>query len=261
MKKWKGWFSRGGAAKPQRPNRRRIDLGSAPPQFPIYAIGDVHGCLDQLMDAENRIAGDMNTTQRTGLVVLLGDLVDRGPNSRQVIEHLVTPSPLGLRRLALCGNHDDLFSRVLETPSLLPHFLKLGGEQTLLSYGIDVHYLMSRRKPRLAAISNLLAESVPQSHRDFLRNLPVSLRVGELLFVHAGIMPGLPIEEQSDNDMMWVREPFISEGPKLQIMVVHGHTPTANPDFGLNRIGIDTGAYQTGRLTVLKIVDGRALII
>ena len=255
------WLSGRNTPQDQIAGRRRIDLGAAPPRYPIYAIGDIHGCLKELKDAEVRIAEDIRSTGKVGLVVLLGDFVDRGPSSRQVLDHLIAPSELGLRRLPLCGNHDELFLNLLDDPKLYPEFLKFGGEQTLLSYGIDIAYLSSQRTIKPAALGDILHEAIPLSHRHFLQSLPIYLKIGPLMFVHAGIMPGVAPEDQTDQDMMWIREPFLSKGPEQPFVVVHGHTPVAEPSFGTRRIGIDTGAYYSGKLTVLKLSGSRATVL
>ncbi len=257
MRNLKDWFSRRRRAEPVRPRRRRIDLGQNPPPYPIYAIGDVHGCLDELRDAEARIAHDMAVNHRPGMVVLLGDYVDRGPASAHVLEHLIRPSEHGLRRIPLCGNHDDIFSKFVDDPERYSEWLGMGGEQTLLSYGLDPYGLGTRGKRQRAKLGDLLLETVPVPHRKFLANLPVSLTVGKLVFVHAGLRPGIPLLQQSDEDMLWIREAFLATGPQLPLLVVHGHTPHPEPDLGPGRIGIDTGAYYSGRLTVLKIDGGR----
>jgi serine/threonine protein phosphatase 1 len=253
MRKLLGWAKRRQADHVLAPSRRRIDLGDETATYPIYAIGDVHGCLQELHDAERRIAEDIRRSGRSGLVVLLGDYVDRGPSSSQVIDHLLTPSELGLRRLALCGNHDDVFSKFIEEPALYQEWLGLGGDQTLMSYGIDVHHLKLHRRPE--GLRDYMAEAIPLQHREFLSNLPISLKVGNVIFVHAGLRPKVALPEQDDEDLMWIREPFLTEGPGRAVLVVHGHTPHPEPSLGPGRIGIDTGAYYTGRLTVLKI-DG-----
>lgn len=253
MRKLIGWMKRSQAVQTIAVSRRRIDLGDEPASYPIYAIGDVHGCLQELKDAEARIAADIRRTGRPGLTVLLGDYVDRGPSSSQVVEHLLTPSELGLRRLALCGNHDDVFSKFIEDPEIYLDWLGLGGDKTLVSYGIDLHHLETKRQMRGGDIKALLADAIPQSHKEFLANLPISLKIGNIVFVHAGLRPGVTLGEQFDEDMMWIREPFLSDGPGQQLLVVHGHTPNPQPSVGRGRIGIDTGAYYTGRLTVLKI--------
>ncbi|MFB9951060.1 metallophosphoesterase family protein [Rhizobium puerariae] len=261
MRKLTDWLSRLRPARTPPPSRRRIDFGSSPPSYPIYVIGDVHGCINELKDAEARIAADIEATGRIGLVLLLGDYVDRGPGSRQVLEHLIRPSELGLKRIPLCGNHDDIFSKFLKEPDLYSEWLGLGGEQTLISYGIDLHHLGARQKSRGARLVELLSEAVPASHAQFLAELPVCLKVGDLFFVHAGIRPGIPLEDQKDEDLLWIREPFLAKGPQLPLLVVHGHTPKPQPDRGPGRIGIDTGAYYTGSLAVLKIDAGRVTIL
>lgn len=256
MQKLIGWFSARKTDQNNRPPRRRIDLGDALPPYPVYAIGDVHGCLGLLKQAEETIARDIDENGKSGLVVLLGDFIDRGPSSSQVIDHLIKPSRLGLKRLPICGNHDDFFLKFLEDPDQHREWLALGGEQTLMSYGIDIHHLGSRHKGRGANLQDLLTEAVPASHREFLETLPVSLRIGQMIFVHAGIRPGISLEQQTDGDLMWIREPFLKLGPKLpRTFVIHGHTPHPEPDLGPSRVGIDTGAFYTGKLSILKI-DG-----
>ncbi|MBP2547969.1 serine/threonine protein phosphatase 1 [Neorhizobium galegae] len=251
---------RGEAARPAD-LRPRIDLGQKSPGYAIYAIGDVHGCLKELLEAEARIAADMAASNLPGLVVLLGDYVDRGPDSSAVLSHLAKPSAAGLRRLALCGNHDDMFLKFIEDPRSVLTWLDFGGRETLMSYGIDIENLQKRDKVDVVALKRLLDETVPAAHIDFLRNMPSALRLGEHLFVHAGVRPGLPLEEQSEEDLLWIREPFISRGPQLPMIVVHGHTPVQEPDIGPGRIGIDTCAYATGRLTVLKLFQGETSLI
>ncbi|RWX75764.1 serine/threonine protein phosphatase [Neorhizobium lilium] len=257
MRKLLTWLSQKRPAPEQAAPRRRIDMGDNPPAYPIYAIGDIHGCMDQLQRAEEKIATDIEVSGQSGPVVLLGDYVDRGSASSQVIEHLVNPSALGLKRVPLCGNHDDIFGKFIEEPDLHLEWLALGGEQTLMSYGIDIHHVGLRQRGRNSKLKHVLAEAIPLSHKQFLENLPIHLKIGQYLFVHAGIRPEIPLQRQTDEDMMWIREPFLKEGPKLPLMVIHGHTPQPMPDLGPHRIGIDTGAFYTGKLTVLKIDGGQ----
>ncbi|MCJ8521139.1 serine/threonine protein phosphatase 1 [Pseudorhizobium tarimense] len=242
--------------------RRRLEFPGNSTRYPIYAIGDVHGCLDELKWAEEAIARDIRKNERPGLVVLLGDYVDRGPFSAQVLEHLCRPSELGLKRVPLCGNHDDLFAKFLEDPNQYWDWVMLGGEQTLMSYGIDIHHLALRQRRKRSKLKEVLDEAIPDSHRGFLRDLPVSLKIDSTLFVHAGIQPGITIDQQTDEDLMWIREPFLSKGPGLaSLLVVHGHTARPLPDIGVNRIGIDTGAFTTGKLCVLKLDGERSEIL
>lgn len=251
------WLLKCSAAKETLGSRRRIDFGDSQPDNPIYAIGDVHGCLEELQAAEAAIAEDMRLIGRNGLVVLLGDYVDRGPLSSQVLDHLIQPSEYGFKRICLCGNHDDLFLRFLDEPEKYPEWFQLGGEQTLMSYGINLHYLTSRQPGKPIRIREILADAVPATHRSFLQDLPLSLKIGNIFFVHAGIRPGIPLEEQLEEDLLWIREPFITTGPKLpSLLVIHGHTPQPDPDIGEQRLGIDTGAFSTGKLSVLRIESG-----
>lgn len=241
-------------------SRRRIHLADHPSLYPIYAIGDVHGCLDQLIDAEARILQDLESTGNKGLVILLGDYVDRGSNSAGVLSHLQQSCNPKMKRIALCGNHDDTLSSLREHPEKIDAWIAAGGRATLMSYGLDIDYLTSRSNLPSARFAHLISEAIPEADFSFLQNLPISVQIGSHLFVHAGIRPGIEIDLQSDEDMMWIREPFISSGPGLNLVVVHGHTANRRPSMGPNRIGIDTKAYATGVLTVLKI-DGNTTTI
>jgi serine/threonine protein phosphatase 1 len=261
MRKMISWLTQRTVPTQQERRRRRIDLGGEPLPYPVYAIGDVHGCLDLLKKAEAVIVDDMKRLGRPGLVVLLGDYVDRGPASAQVLEYLSTHSAAGLKRVTLCGNHDDLFLRFLDRPEAHMHWLEMGGDKTLASYGVDLQHLNLRQKRNGVSLSHVLNDAIPETHRSLLREMPVSLRAGNVLFVHAGIAPAVPIEEQRDEDMMWIRGAFLKQGPELPpLIVVHGHTPQENADFGIGRIGIDTGAVYSGKLTVLR-VDGQEISI
>jgi len=243
-------------------NRRRVDLGENDSGYSIYAVGDIHGCIDLLRHAEDLIRKDVERSEIAGLIVLLGDYCDRGADSYGVIEHLLTAPGGGLKRLTLCGNHDDLFLRFLECPRRNWHWLELGGRETLASYGISPVHLDARRDIGHSGFeNNLLAElreRVPVRHVEFLRNMPVCARIGRYFFAHAGIRPGVSVENQTDEDLMWIREPFISRGPDLPIQVIHGHTCFKSPSFGPNRIGIDTGAYLTGKLSILKLFGAKS---
>lgn len=241
--------------------RRRLRLDDHPSLYPIYAIGDVHGCLDQLLDAEARILGDLSITGGNGIVVMLGDYVDRGPNSAGVLAHLRRQTAGPFKRVILCGNHDDVLSSLLENPPNISDWIEAGGRATLMSYGLDIDYLTSRSQLSTNALAHLIREAIPQGDISFLKMLPISLQIGNYLFVHAGVRPGVEFDFQSDEDLMWIREPFISSGPQLELMVIHGHTPSSRPSMGPGRIGIDTKAYASGNLTVLKIDAGTAVIL
>ena len=246
--------------RPDRPQRRRIVLREPEKLRTVYAIGDVHGCLRELQDAEQRIVADAQEKGRPALVVLLGDFVDRGPDSAGVLDHLQEPLPKGLRRICLAGNHEEEMLRFLDDPATAPGWIDSGGAQTLQSYGIRLSDL-ERRRRSLAECMAEAARAVPDLHKTFLRDLPAMLKCGDYLFVHAGLRPGVPLVEQTDTDLTRIREPFLSEGPRLPVTVVHGHVPALTPSFGVQRIGIDTAAYATGNLTVLRIRDGRHTVL
>lgn len=239
---------------PQRaPARPRLVWGRFP-EAPIYAIGDVHGRLDLLIEAERRILADAAVDETDALVVMLGDYVDRGPESAGVLDHLARPAPEGLRRVCLCGNHEEEMLRFLRDPGSVPDWPNLGGDRTLMSYGFDVRGMIRDR--RLAKLtSDVLLDVVPDAHLNFLAGLPSALRVGRYLFVHAGVRPGIPLEQQDDLTLMTIREPFLSRGPEMDLVVVHGHTPTTQVDFGKGRVGIDLGGYASGELAVLKVFE------
>jgi serine/threonine protein phosphatase 1 len=238
--------------KPEPLQQRRARITIPPERVSdVFAIGDIHGRLDLLLEAEQRIA-DRVTHGRPAIVVCVGDFVDRGPDSRGVLDHLIRKMPPPLYRICICGNHDDSFLNFLQEDGFDPGWLDFGGDKTLVSYGVKLSQLL-RADPSGQQLKLEARHAVPSSHIAFLEALPVALSFGHYLFVHAGIVPGRPLAEQSDYDLMWIREPFMSAGPGLDMTVVHGHTPVGEIQYGPNRIGIDTGAYATGKLSVLHI--------
>jgi len=185
------------------------------------------------------------------VLAYLGDYVDRGHDSRGVIDLLLEDPPDGFERVFLKGNHEDMLLHFLAEPADGPLWLINGGRETLMSYGV-------RQAPGVGGIAfdtlrDDFARALPPEHRDFLLRLVLTHREGDYLFVHAGIRPGVAVEAQDENDLIWIREDFLlSDRPHDQV-VVHGHTPTMAPEQRANRIGIDTGAYATGRLTCLAL--------
>jgi serine/threonine protein phosphatase 1 len=234
--------------------RPRERLVIETPATVIYAIGDVHGCLNELKRVEQRIVDDPVEGNLRKLVVLLGDYVDRGPNSAGVLDHLLAPAPAGIERICLCGNHDDAMADFVRNPAGHLPWLDVGGYETLFSYGIDAEPMV--RASRFSTLREEMAARIPARHLAFIDQLPVCARVGEVLFVHAGVEPGRTLDEQRDTDMMWIREPFLTYGPGIPLTVVHGHTPSVDITTGPGRIGIDTAAYATGRLTALRVQGG-----
>lgn len=221
----------------------------------LYAIGDIHGQLGMLEDVHERIERDrLETGDTTAPVVHLGDLVDRGPDSRGVLDFLVAGAVSGQPWITIRGNHDAMFSEFLSEaedpddhlhPSLTWASGRLGGLATLASYGVRSGILRARRAIWLEA-----RDKVPESHVRFLANLPLLYAAPGLVFVHAGIRPGVPITEQTDQDLLWIREPFLSDSRDHGALIVHGHTPVDYPGHFGNRVDLDTGAGFGNKLTV-----------
>lgn len=221
-----------------------------------YAIGDVHGRLDLLDRLLATIEADIAARpKRRNFLVLLGDLVDRGPASAGVIERLRTYRPGGMRTIFLAGNHEEVMLRIFHgEEGVLPSWLKFGGAECLESYGIDSEAL--KRLDEEAALARVKA-AIPREHVAFLESFGDTFRFGDYLFVHAGIRPGVPIEEQHVKDLRWIREPFLGDAKEHGFIVVHGHTICDAVEEKENRIGIDTGAYLSGNLTAIAIEDDR----
>ncbi|MDH4412143.1 MAG: metallophosphoesterase family protein [Rhizobium sp.] len=227
----------------------------------IYAIGDVHGCLDQLLALEDLIRDDAASVAGQKLIVMLGDYVDRGPKSAAVLYHLTASAPAGFDRVCLRGNHDDAFLSYLEGDPAGDWMLEHGGEETLRSYGIDMDEAGGVHGGSTHGLREAIRAAVPNSHVDFLQTLPVLLTIGTDVFVHAGIRPGRPLAEQSDDDLMWIRRSFLDLGPGLPVRVFHGHTPMREAYVGPNRVSLDTHCFRTGRLTAAKLCDGEETIL
>jgi serine/threonine protein phosphatase 1 len=216
----------------------------------IYAVGDIHGrfdLLEELYATIRRDAAQSTAVART-VEIFVGDYVDRGPQSREVIEWLIEAPPLAGERICLMGNHEDMMLAALTDSVALSNWLYNGAGETLLSYRVPVS-----RIGHLAELQQVLRETLPEAHRDFLGGLGRYVRIGPYLFVHAGIRPGRKLEEQDPEDLIWIREPFLNSDADFGAIVVHGHTPVPRPDIRSNRINIDTGAVFTGRLTCLVL--------
>lgn len=214
----------------------------------IYAIGDVHGCLPLLEDLQARILADSRSARDMHIIqIFLGDYVDRGVDSRGVLDALLALPPPGWRRICLRGNHEQMLLGFLEDPGSLEFWRNNGGLETLASYGVDVS--RTRDPSEGPAVAEEFAAKLPESHLRLLRSLPVSTEIGQYFFVHAGVRPGVPLDRQDQDEMLWIREPFLWSDADFGKIVVHGHTPVEQPEIRHNRINIDTGAYLTGRLT------------
>ncbi|MBE7731975.1 metallophosphoesterase family protein [Devosia faecipullorum] len=240
----------GNAVERALPARQRLALDSAPAA--IYAVGDVHGCLDQLLRLHETILADGADISGQKLILMLGDYVDRGPDSAETLDFLLEPLDDSFQRLCLCGNHDDMMLAHILDPQI-SSWLDYGGLETLASYGIDV---LAYRDATLRQRKALVESHIPQSHLDFLANLPVLVTVPDAIFSHAGIRPDLPLNEQADADLMWVVHDYDASAYSGLPLVVHGHTPMPEPVVELHRICVDTGCFATGTLTAIRLQHG-----
>lgn len=230
----------------------RQDDPSGARGYRAYVVGDIHGRLDLLEELLAKIDADLQ--QRPSpktLLVFLGDLIDRGPNSAQVIERLRTLRWDGVEPVFLLGNHEEVLLRIVGGDiELISSWLQFGGLQCLESYGLDPARIRGRGSEK---ILELVQSAIPPRHVEFLESFVDSCRFGDYLFVHAGIRPGVEVDEQLQSDLRWIRAPFLFDETDHGFVVVHGHTISDEVDERSNRIGIDTGAYRTGTLTALAI--------
>jgi serine/threonine protein phosphatase 1 len=218
-------------------------------QFRIYAIGDIHGRLDLLDALLQRVETDMAQHPPANVgYVFLGDYVDRGPMSSQVLSRLIDHAQTH-PTVCLKGNHEAYLMRFLDDPYILTEWARLGALPTLTSYGLKP--TLKPASDERAELSALLNERMPDAHKTLLMNLTSCFTSGDFFFVHAGVRPGIPLTEQKDEDLLYIREEFLFHEAAFEKFIVHGHTPVKDPDKRSNRINIDTGAYATGRLTCL----------
>ena len=227
---------------------------AAPEGMRLYAIGDVHGRFDLLKEMHARIRGEiMRDRPADWRIIHVGDYVDRGPQSREVIELLLELTRADPHVVALAGNHDIGFVDFLRRPAAVSLFAHNGGEQTARSYGVQVD-LSTDTSARRAADAMLAV--IPSEQLTFLHDLPRSCSFGDFFFCHAGVRPGIALTMQDPEDLIWIRGEFHRWKKLYEKVVVHGHTPAAVPEIVGNRVNLDTGAWQSGILTALA-VDGQ----
>ncbi len=229
-----------------RPARPRVPEG-----LRVYAVGDVHGRLDLLDPLLARIDADLEDhAAERSLQVFLGDYIDRGDASAQVVDRLIRR---GETHATVClkGNHEACLLEFLEDPEVLKTWARNGGLTTLLSYGVEppLHTDQGTR----SSLAATLEGAMPPAHLLFLSGLPLTFACGDFLFVHAGIRPGVALAGQREEDLLWIRDAFLCHEAPFEKVIVHGHTPVLEPQIRANRINIDTGAYATGRLTCLRL--------
>jgi serine/threonine protein phosphatase 1 len=240
--------------------RREGEVPAAPPRVPdnlrVYAVGDIHGCKERLEKLHQAIERDAVGAGGRKVIVYLGDYVDRGEDPAGVIDVLLRDEPAGFERVFLKGNHEDFLLRSLQDRSALLPWLSNGGDATCRAYGIEPTNPPDGVKDLLGWLQQRLGEALPPRHRRFLEDLKLTHGEGDYFFCHAGVRPGVPLEEQDRTDLTWIRDPFLSSTDDLGAVVIHGHTPVEKPDVRRNRINIDTGAVLGGPLTCL-VLEGK----
>ena len=239
---------------------RSSERPRAPRGHRAYAVGDIHGRLDLLDQLLAMIERDVERSPaRKSLLIFLGDLIDRGPDSRGVVERLRTYHHARLQMHVLAGNHEEILLRLLAGErGILDGWLKFGGAECLRSYGTEPSSLDGLNERDALA---LVQGAIPREHKQFLCSLADTISFGDYLFVHAGIRPGLDLSLQSQFDLRWIRAPFLDCEDDHGVMIVHGHTISEAVDERPNRIGIDTGAYRTGVLSALVVEGEHRFII
>lgn len=222
----------------------------------VYAVGDVHGRLDLLEQLLHAICADATETAPLDrpVLVFLGDYVDRGAESRGVIDMILALKHLGQFEVrCLKGNHEQALLQFLDDPTIGPSWVGHGGGPTLISYGVHPPAMRFDEKGWVETQA-AFKRALPPEHLKFYQELELCLIVGDYLFVHAGVRPGIPLLEQSEQDLLWIRGEFLNNTSNFEKFVVHGHTPVDRPFVGPTRIGVDTGAYATGLLSAARLV-------
>lgn len=233
--------------------KKAIPPRFVPPELRLYVVGDVHGRLDLLTELEERIKRDLATAPVQVLTIFLGDYIDRGPDSAGVIERL-SAEAFATPIRTLRGNHEETLLKFLNDASILDSWRDYGGLETLHSYGVNVGEAM--RGAGYERAQSLLASALPAHHKRFLENTEISFSIGDYFFCHAGVRPGVALDQQRADDLLWIRDDFLRFGGFFGKVVVHGHTAVLQPDVRANRINIDTGAYASSILTALVLEGG-----
>jgi serine/threonine protein phosphatase 1 len=219
----------------------------------VYAVGDIHGCVELLRQMHQLIHQDAYRRQASrNVVIYLGDYVDRGSDSPAVIDVLLDEPLPSFESVHLKGNHEESLLRFLTDTSVGAAWMAYGGAATLLSYGVRPPG-PATIKPDFTAAQHALSARLPERHRRFLSGLRLTHTEGDYFFTHAGVRPGIPLDQQAEDDLLWIRDDFLRSDVEYGKIVVHGHSITAQPDVQRNRIGIDTGAFASGTLTCLVL--------
>ena len=240
-------------------SRRTKTQPRLPDGIRVYAVGDIHGRADLLNQMFAVIDADLASSPVSrSIEVYLGDYVDRGPYSGDTLDLLIERCHI---REAVClkGNHEAYLLEVLRDPTKLEEWQQFGGLQTLMSYGIQPSLYPDAAEQ--IELIRMLIKAMPGRHLKFLRSLKPSFVCGDFFFVHAGVRPGISLKEQEEADLLWIRDDFLESKANFGKYIVHGHTPVREPDIRPNRINIDTGAYATGNLTLLRIQGSSMLAL
>ncbi len=224
--------------------------------MPTYVIGDVHGRYDLLSALERKIFADAAGFPGRKLIIMLGDFIDRGPASAQVVSRLMAPPPNGFDRICLTGNHEMEMLSYVDGEISLEDWVALGGDATLASYGVDIPRLQ-QLYPKRKKLDTFIRTWLPDDHVNFLRSLPILLDTPKALFVHAGIDPDRSIADQQDDDLVFIRSRFYDSAQPLPKLIIHGHTPVQRAEVNGLRLNLDTGAFYTDRLSAARLWQGR----
>ncbi len=225
----------------------------------LYCIGDIHGRLDLLEELHELIRADAAGFWGRAGVVYLGDYIDRGPQSKQVLDYLTEHPLVGFDVVHLLGNHEQAMLDFLANPQAAATWLNYGGQATLVSYGVGIIQL--QRSAPVELLRDELEQRMPPAHLDFLAGCRLVHIEGSYCFVHAGIRPGVALENQAAEDLLWIRDDFTRSRVNHGCIVVHGHNMTEQAEFLPNRIGIDTGAFHSGLLTALVLEGGEQRLL
>lgn len=227
----------------------------------IYAVGDIHGRQDLLLGLLGKISQDIRETKlqtpalKNVLLIFLGDYIDRGHASKDVIETLCTPGIIDAELIFLKGNHEAAVLDFIDQPETGTRWLKFGGRETLSSYGVSIPSGIEA-PDQLQKLREIFVEKLPAHHLTFLRSLELFKVELDYMFVHAGVDPTKPLIAQTESEYLWIRKPFLKSMRKLPLIIVHGHTPEPNPVWDGRRIGVDTGAYLSNKLTAVRLING-----
>lgn len=250
-----GWFQRRKSVRTQVAEAADVPpFAGLPPDLRLHAIGDIHGC-DALLARQHVSIDEMQRNRPKARVVeiVLGDMIDRGPESRGVISRLIARSERH-SVVVLRGNHEAMMLRFLADPLTLKDWIRVGGLETLKSYGVTP--VLPLEPDSMVRTAREAVDAIPAAHIAFLQGLVPAWTCGGFTFVHAGLRPGVPLAEQAERDLTEIREPFLSHAGSFGTFVVHGHTPVRAIDVKANRINIDTGAFATGNLSSIAIESG-----